>query len=147
MHDESIPGKLEAFEALCRKKKLALTHQRRVIFQAVLERNDHPTADQVYEAVRERIPGVSRTTVYRVLEMLVELGVVGRLHPSGPAVRFEGKTRRHHHLICRRCQRVLDIEDPALDALPVPRIAARKFRVEDYSVQILGVCGECREKG
>src|SRR6266567_7141121 len=70
--------KITQFEELCRRQRLPKTIQRRVILEAVLDRKDHPTADQLFEDVRSRIPGVSRTTVYRALEALVQLGVVRR---------------------------------------------------------------------
>ena len=73
MQERERTEKLRQFEALCRSKRLPLTVQRRAIFEAVLERDDHPAADQVFEVVKERIPGVSRTTVYRVLDTLVDL--------------------------------------------------------------------------
>ena len=63
--------RLESFERLCRERGLSLTVQRRAVLEAVLDRGDHPTADQVYDEVKERLPGLSRTTVYRVLETLV----------------------------------------------------------------------------
>ncbi|HRX84343.1 MAG TPA: transcriptional repressor, partial [Phycisphaerae bacterium] len=62
---------LEWFEQLCRQQGLALTVQRRTILSVLLDSDDHPTADQVYEIVRQRLPGLSRTTVYRVLDTFV----------------------------------------------------------------------------
>ena len=72
MRREEIAARLQEFEETCRRKGLPLTVQRRVILEAVLQRDDHPTADQIYEAVQERIPQLSRTTVYRVLDALLD---------------------------------------------------------------------------
>jgi len=136
---------LGRFEALCRSKGLSLTIQRRAVFQAVVERDDHPTADQIFEAVNERIPGISRTTVYRVLDTLLDLGVIRRVQCTGIPIRFDGSTHRHDHVICQRCGRVADVEIAGLDALPLPEGKPAGFQIHEYSVQFTGTCAECQE--
>ena len=111
MRHEEIAARLQEFEEICRQKGLPVTMQRRVILEAVLQRDDHPTADQIYEAVQERIPQLSRTTVYRVLDTLLEMGVIRRVHLTGGTSRFDGMIRRHHHLVCTRCGKIIDIDD------------------------------------
>ena len=143
---DEIETQLGDFEALCRQRGLPLTVQRREILRAVLEREDHPTADQVYDSVKDRLAGLSRTTVYRVLETLVELSVIRRLHHPGAGARFDGKTVRHHHLVCRRCHRVIDVVSPGLDGLELPPRQRYGFQIEDYAVHFTGVCAECRRK-
>ncbi len=138
--------RLGEFERAVRARGLALTVQRRAVFEALLERADHPTADQVYEAVRERIPGVSRTTVYRVLDALVGARVIAKVGHLGSAVRYDPLTHRHHHLVCLRCEKVVDFEDQRLNALPLPRLRGGEFTVSGYSVQFQGVCAACRAR-
>lgn len=123
-----------------------MTLQRRVILEAVLQRDDHPTADQIYEAVQDRIPQLSRTTVYRTLDTLLELGVIRRVHLAGATGRFDGKIRRHHHLVCMHCGKIIDIDDESLDQLPVPKRKLQGFEVDDFSVQFSGTCSDCRKK-
>lgn len=135
------------FERLCRERGLALTIQRRTIFAALLGRRDHPTADQVYEAVRPRLAGVSRTTVYRVLETLVQAGVITKACHPGAATRYDPLTRRHHHLVCLRCEKIVDIDDPGLDALPIPSVPGEAFEITDYCVHFRGLCAQCRSRG
>jgi Fur family peroxide stress response transcriptional regulator len=142
---DEIEGRLQ-FESLCHEQGLPLTVQRREILIAVLERDDHPTADQVYDSVKDRIRGLSRTTVYRVLETLVGLGMIRRLHHPGASARFDGKTRRHHHLVCRMCHQVIDVESPSLDDLQLSPKQRRGFQIEDYSVHFIGICARCSEK-
>jgi len=139
-------ARLRQFESLCRKRGLPLTVQRRAILKAVLERDDHPTADQLYDVVKERIAGVSRATVYRVLEMLVGLGVIRRLPHPGATARFDARIRRHHHLVCRTCNRVIDIGSRSLDDLQLPPKHRHGFQIEDYSVHFIGICAECSRK-
>ena len=82
MHSAFKQKRLQEFEELCRRQALPLTVQRRTILDAVLATNDHPTAEQVFRAVQDRLPGVSRTTVYRVLDTLVRVSVIKRGLPA-----------------------------------------------------------------
>jgi len=146
MHPDDIAARLDELEALCRQRGMPLTVQRRVILEAVLARDDHPTADQVLEAVRPGLPAISRTTVYRVLDTLAELGVIRRLQHSGTAVRYDGKVSRHHHLVCRHCHAVIDLENERLDKIRPPDDGLEGFAIEDFSVHFQGVCAACRRK-
>lgn len=139
--------RLQHFKELCRQRRLSLTVQRRVIFEAILDRRDHPTADQVYDQVKDRIPGVSRTTVYRVLETLVEMGAVTKACSPGAATRFDPMTHRHHHLFCVKCDKLIDLEDDHLNAvIKLSDVQTRLFQITDYSVHFRGVCAACRKR-
>jgi Fur family peroxide stress response transcriptional regulator len=139
------PNRLDDLEAACRRQGLPITVQRRVILETLAQRDDHPTADEIFVHVRRRLPEVSRTTVYRVLDTLVRLGLAVKLSHPGSGARFDPRTERHHHVVCTRCEKVLDLHLPALDALPLPTAGA--FEVSDYSVHFRGVCGDCRDRG
>jgi Fur family peroxide stress response transcriptional regulator len=145
MHPEQIAERLRDFERLCRSQGRSLTVQRRVVLQEVLERDDHPTADQILEAVKDRVPGISRTTVYRVLDTLADMGVIRRLHHGGASTRFDGKIYRHHHLICKMCNKVIDLEDQKLDRIRVSHVSHEGFDIEDFSVHLIGTCSACRQ--
>lgn len=145
MQNQIIAARLQQFEETCRQKGLPVTMQRRVILEAVLQRNDHPTADQIYEAVQGRIPQLSRTTVYRTLDTLLELGVIRRVHLTGATTRFDGKIGRHHHLVCVHCSKIIDIEDEGLNQMPLPRQKLQGFEVDDFSVQVWGTCADCQK--
>jgi Fur family peroxide stress response transcriptional regulator len=118
------------------------TVQRQAILECVRGRADHPSADDVYACVRGKLPGLSRTTVYRVLDALVRAGLVRRVNQPGARVRYDARTDRHHHVVCLRCERILDLDARALNALRLPRVPG--FRVHDYSVHFSGVCASCR---
>ncbi len=126
----------------CRDHGLPVTVQRRLVLEALARRADHPTADQIFDEVQQHLPELSRTTVYRVLEAFTRIGVVRKVSHPGATARYEIDTPRHHHLICRMCERVLDLYDPALDSLPVPA-APLGFHVEEYVVQFRGLCADC----
>lgn len=146
MREQDITKRLQTFQSLCRERGLPLTVQRREVYKAVLEREDHPTADQVYDILAGRIPGLSRTSVYRILGLLVEMRLIRRLHHPGTVARFDGKIARHHHLICVRCDKVIDIQHAAWDELPLADISNHGFEIEDFSIHVSGICSECRRK-
>ena len=139
-------SRIRDFEAKCRREGIRLTVQRRAILEAVLDLDDHPTADRVYEALVTRAPGISRTTVYRTLETLVQMGAISKVsHPSS-VVRYDPRLEKHHHLVCLRCDSVVDISDAFFDALPVPDTEVQGFEVLDARVQLRGICRRCRER-
>ncbi|MGH9334007.1 MAG: Fur family transcriptional regulator [Vicinamibacteria bacterium] len=120
-----------------------MTVQRRVILEELVSRRDHPSADQIYDAVEERLPGLSRTTVYRVLDAFVQAGAVRRVpHPDAVA-RFDPISERHHHLLCETCGRLFDLEDAEVRPLSLPR-SLGSFVIRDYSINFTGVCSGCR---
>jgi Fur family peroxide stress response transcriptional regulator len=146
MDKETKQNRLLMFERLCRERGVPFTVQRRVILESVLDLDNHPTADQVHEVVSSRIPGISRTTVYRTLETLVQMGVITKACHPGKPVRYDTRIEVHHHLVCLRCDEVVDIFDEHLDALPIPDTSGSGFEVSDFRVQLRGVCRRCREK-
>jgi len=136
--------RLAFFEKECRQRGLALTVQRRTVFEELSGRKDHPTADQVYDAVHRRLPSLSRTTVYRVLETLVETGFARRVHHPDAVVRYDPATGRHHHLVCESCGALVDLEDSEVPRVPLPNAKGTGFRIRDYSVSFSGLCSDCR---
>jgi Fur family peroxide stress response transcriptional regulator len=138
-------AKVEELERSCRQHGLPMTVQRREVLHALAPRSDHPTADQVFDDVRKRLPEISRATVYRVLETLVRIGIARKVCHPGSAARYEVERRRHHHLVCVRCEKMLDLEDASLDRLPFPDVGAG-FHIQDYSVQFHGLCTVCARK-
>jgi Fur family peroxide stress response transcriptional regulator len=143
---EQTQEKMQAFEKLCREQGVPLTIQRRAILESLAGRLDHPTADQVFETVTTHLPGLSRTTVYRVLETLVELGVIHKANHLGSAARYDPNTERHHHLTCLSCHKVLDLEDRTVPRVDLPRIPAKGFEISDYSVHFKGYCPDCLKR-
>ncbi|MBD3160558.1 MAG: transcriptional repressor [Candidatus Latescibacteria bacterium] len=138
--------RLRTFERRCKELGLSSTLQRRLILEVVLDLDDHPTADRVCEAVEKRVPGISRTTVYRTLETLVRTGVITKTSHTGKAVRFDTNIQVHHHLVCLRCDEVVDVMDKELDALRVPDTSEYGFHLTDFQVQLRGICRRCRQK-
>jgi Fur family peroxide stress response transcriptional regulator len=137
--------RLARLEQVCRERGVRFTTQRRTVLEVLLQRSDHPTADQIFEVVRVRNPRIARRTVYRVLDDLAQLGLIRRVHHPGAAARFDAKTYRHHHLVCIRCNKIVDLESPDLDSISLPKGRPHGFDVCDLSVQLMGICQECRK--
>jgi Fur family peroxide stress response transcriptional regulator len=146
MDEQAKQRRLETLRRLCRERGIPHTVQRRVILETVLELDDHPTADRVHEAVSTRADGISRATVYRTLETLVELGLITKACHPGSTVRYDWRTEVHHHLVCLHCDAVIDITAPDLDALPMPDTSHLGFVVSDHRVQLRGTCRSCQDK-
>jgi Fur family peroxide stress response transcriptional regulator len=140
-------SRTEEFEAACRAHGLPVTVQRRRIFEALCDRTDHPTPDQVYAAVKDTLPGVSRTTVYRVLDTLVRVGVLARASSPGVASRVDPRTSRHHHLVCRGCDQIFDVDEESVEhQVRLPDVSERGFAIQGYSIYFTGLCAACQEK-
>jgi Fur family transcriptional regulator, peroxide stress response regulator len=139
-----VNDKMTKLESFCREQGLALTVQRRIILETLAARTDHPTADHIYDVVKGRIRGVSRTTVYRVLETFMRLGIVARVSNPQAKARFDADTARHHHLICTGCAAVVDCHDERLNGIEMPAEVQAGFEIKDFSLAITGLCDSCR---
>jgi len=84
-------------------RNLRMTHQRKVILEEMKKLEGHPTADEVYVRVRERLPRISLGTVYRNLDVLAASGLIRKIEPDFPQMRFDRNTHEHYHVTCMQC--------------------------------------------
>jgi Fur family transcriptional regulator, peroxide stress response regulator len=138
-----ISSKLKLMEERCRRNRLSLTSQRRAILENLSSRNDHPTADQIYASIHDRLTGVSRTTVYRVLETFVHLGIAQKISNPEAKARFDADTSRHHHAACLSCDKVIDVHADLFPDIHTNQPVLDGFEVFDSSVVIVGLCKDC----
>ncbi|MDO4575767.1 MAG: transcriptional repressor [Planctomycetia bacterium] len=138
---------LEQFYTRCRMYGLAVTKQRTQVYKILLYSTEHPTADRVYEQAREEFPGMSRMSVYRILETLASCHMIRKVNHPGAATRYDAFVKPHHHLICVKCGLVVDIDpvdkDFSLELKQIPE----GFRVLDYCVDFQGLCAACVNSG
>jgi Fur family transcriptional regulator, peroxide stress response regulator len=123
---------------------LRCTPQRFAVMALLMERNSHPTAAEIFEAVNRMDPRCSRATTYNNLRDLVEAGLVREVAVEGRAARFDAKGMRHHHFICDRCGSVEDIE-----WYNVPKPAARalgKRVLRECELIFRGLCTKCASR-
>src|ERR1044072_2183504 len=122
-----------------------LTPQREAVFQVIVDREDHPTANEIFEAARQRLPSISYATVYNSLRYLKEAGLVQEIRFGDSASRYDGITDRHDHAICNECGKLVYFDLPQTAELM--QAAARKshFKPESVHLTLRGLCADCRE--
>ena len=123
-----------------------MTQQRKVILEELRKLNTHPSADEIYEVVRHRLPRISLGTVYRNLEVLSELGEIQKLELSGLLKRFDWDTKKHYHIRCVRCSRVDDAPIAPLNQLDNELYGATVFEIIGHNLEFTGLCPECSRK-
>ena len=126
-----------------RRRGQRVTSQRLVIHRALRELGHHATAEDVLEAVRNQLPGVSLPTVYATLELLEELDLVRRVSRAPHAALYDPRPDAHHHLVCTRCGRVEDF-DAEVELAGAVRAARRAgFRRTHGELVVSGRCAAC----
>lgn len=129
------------------KSRPRMTKQRQVILEELRMMHNHPTADELYEKVRAKLPKISLGTVYRNLDMLASAGIIRRLQNTGSQMRFDGDLNGHPHIRCISCGKIVDI-----DAEPEPTecdhklVAGSGFRLVERRVEYVGICLDCDAK-
>jgi Fe2+ or Zn2+ uptake regulation protein len=125
--------------------KLRMTRQRRVILEELRRYNNHPTADMLYERVRQRLPRVSLGTVYRNLEILTALGEIQTLEMSGSQKRFDGVAQKHYHIRCIHCGSMDDAPIAPLNRLEDQLYGATVYTIVGHRLEFMGLCPECSQ--
>src|ERR1700759_3168226 len=133
---------MAALPELLRERGLRVTSQRVVIHDALVAAGRHLTADQVRDAVRDRLPGVSLPTVYSTLELLEELGLIRRVHTPS-ALLFDPRSDEHAHALCRRCGRVEDLDVPVEPQPARGPAEAAGWSAASAETLLVGLCPEC----
>jgi len=130
---------------LLREHGLHVTAQRLAVLRAVSAR-PHGTADEIEEVVRADIGAVSRQAVYDALGTLTEQGIIRRIQPARSPARYEDRVGdNHHHLVCRRCGRTVDV-DCAVGRRPcLEADDDHGFAIDEAEVVYWGVCPECQQ--
>ncbi len=138
------PAPTEDAAGALRASGFRVTPQRLAIHEGLLDLDRHVSAEEVLDAVSGRLPNVSLPTVYSALEALEEAGLVRRVAAGRGATLYDARPADHHHMVCRRCGAVEDLDagielGSALDAA-----ADRGFLPDDAEVVVHGLCARCR---
>lgn len=124
-----------------------MTPQRMMILTSLRHARGHLSANDIYEQVREAYPYVDISTVYRTLTVLKDMRLVSETHMGGGDATFEWVgAERHHHLICRKCDHVTQIDHKYLDKLSTDITKATGFRADIDHFAIFGLCAECQRE-
>ncbi|MFQ5678180.1 MAG: Fur family transcriptional regulator [Gemmatimonadota bacterium] len=141
IHREELEPRLRAALELGGHR---FTAQRAAVFQALDGTRCHPTADEIFTAVRERIPDISLATVYKALEAFVSCGLALKLTLGPGPARYDSRTDQHDHVRCIGCGRVADVGEPR--SVEWLRSLERKtdYQVVGYRLELVGYCPTCR---
>ena len=121
-----------------------MTPQRHAILEYLAESMCHPTADDIYRALELRFPNMSVATVYNNLRVLRETGLVRELTYGDSSSRFDFTTTDHYHVICEKCNKIVDFQYPALHEVEQFSAHMTGFQVSHHRLEIYGVCRECQ---
>jgi Fur family peroxide stress response transcriptional regulator len=135
--------RMRAFAAKCRQAGLKITPQRMAVYKALLETDEHPSAEMVFNKVRQQMPNISLDTVNRTLLTLAEIGAAFIVEGSGDAKRFDGNLEAHQHFKCIKCKIIIDFHHKAFDNIPVPKAISKRFTVLRKTAYFEGVCDLC----
>lgn len=125
-------------------KRKRNTRQKAVVYQVVLDSNDHPTAEKVYERARKELSNISLGTVYRILKELSQEGKIKEIIVNKQS-HFEGRTDFHHHFICKSCGKIEDVKTP-LCRYTCKKVEQKGYVVEDIEYKFYGLCSKCAQK-
>lgn len=122
------------------------SRQRQMIYNFLMTRKDHPTADVVYQNIRQEYPNISLGTVYRNLTLLTDRGDILRLQVGDGVDHFDADTSRHCHFVCSDCGSVTDMYLDCLEEMLAK--AQQKFdgRIDSQSTFFYGICKKCLDK-
>ena len=136
----------EQFRELAWKSGLAATHQRHVVYESVVASHGHRSPEQIYAAVRKRVPSISLATVYNNLRLFVEHGLLREVTPHASTLRVDGNLKPHHHLVCSRCKTVQDIEGDFINLKRISRQLPDGFDLSQPLFEVFGLSGRCSAK-
>ncbi|MEE4166407.1 MAG: transcriptional repressor [Desulfocapsaceae bacterium] len=122
---------------------MRLTTQRQIILEELSKVKSHPTASEVYDMVRKRLPRIGLGTVYRNLELMAESGVILKLEVGGTQKRFDATTDLHYHIRCVDCGRVDDIELPVQQEINKIASENTSYQVLNHHIEFSGICEQC----
>ena len=139
---------LQLFRKYLERRGLKLTAERQALFDEVFSKHEHVEADELLVRLRAKHKKISRATIYRTLELLVEAGVVGKLRIGEAGYRYERLHAgdHHDHLICDQCGRVIEFFEPRIVALQDEVAARHGFLLLSHNHQMRGVCRRCRPR-
>ena len=148
-----LPISYTEFRELCQLHGLSATHQRHVIYNAVVAGSapdgtpaGHRSPEEVYESVRKELPSISLATVYKNLKTFVENKMLHPVSPHHGAFRVDANLDPHHHFVCSQCRGITDLDHSMLEPLRLRGELPKGFEFLHYKVDVVGICAACAAK-
>jgi len=139
---EAIQSSAEVSEAL-KAAGLQVTAQRLAVYQAV-QTTPHAMADDICKTVRAELGVISRQAVYDALNVMSEHGLIRKIQPAGSAARYEHRVDNHHHLACRQCGKLVDVDCAIGEAPCLTANDNHGYKIDEAEVTYWGICPECQ---
>lgn len=148
-HQRCINRGMRNAERICEEQQLQLTPIRRRVLELILERHAPIGAYDILASLKKGEGALAPVTVYRALEFLLAAGLIHRIDALNAYLACESPRASHvgQFLICRDCQRVMELEDDAISQLVAKRARSAGFTVEMDDIEIKGICDNCRDRG
>lgn len=139
---------VEEIKLYLKSKGYKLTAQRECILGIIIKNRDkHLTVDEIYKYVYEENKTIGIATVYRTILLFEELGVLIKLIFDDRVIRYElssfDEKHTHHHLICVKCNKIMEVKEDLLEELEKRVEMKYKFKILDHNLKILGICSKC----
>ena len=125
---------------------MRLTTQRQIILEELGKVTSHPTANEVYDMVRRRLPRIGLGTVYRNLELMADSGIILKLEVGGTQKRFDATVDPHYHIRCSSCGKVNDISIAVQDHINQEAEKVSNYKILGHHIEFSGICMSCSEK-
>lgn len=142
---------LSNYKDRIKEKGYKITNQREWVLHVLAEhKSQHMTAEEIYLKVKEKHPEIGLATVYRTIQLLLDLRIIDTLNLNDGVIRYElggsEDKHHHHHLICEVCGKVLEVDDDLLEN--VEAICENKFdfKITNHVVKFYGICSSCKEQ-
>ncbi len=125
------------------------SRKRKFIIDYFLKQDKHFSAEELYNQIRNKFPGIGYSTVYRTLKLLAECGLASIRHFEEGITRFEPIHQREHHdhLICTGCKRIIEFKNKEIENLQKKIAQKLQFSVQNHKLEIYGLCPRCAKKG
>ena len=133
----------EAIHTL-KESGVRITPQRHAVLEYLLTSMIHPTADEIYKALEKKFPSMSVATVYNNLRVLREVGLVQELTYGDSSSRFDCNTQEHYHIICNKCEKIVDFQYPSFNEVESLAEQVTGFDVSHHRLEIYGICEDCQ---
>ena len=137
---------VDALRDACRRHNLRVTPQRIAVYQELIKSKAHPSAEAVFQHLRKSFPNVSFDTVNRTLLTFARIGLIDVVEGQGGPRRFDPTLKKHHHLHCVRCGKIIDFFDEGYDKIKVPKDIENRFRLLSKRVVLNILCDRCDKK-
>ena len=125
---------------------MRLTTQRQIILEELGKVTSHPTANEVYDMVRRRLPRIGLGTVYRNLELMADIGIILKLEVGGTQKRFDATVVPHYHIRCSSCGRVNDINIAVQEQINIVAEKASNYKILGHHIEFSGICSSCTKE-